>query len=138
MALARRFVAAGARWLHVVDLDAARTGRPVNRSTVLAIAAAVGRPGRRSAAGCAPRTTSIELLAGGVSRVVLGTVAVDEPGMARRLAARSSGSGGASASTTGWTPAGRTEVAVRGWEQGERAHRGRAARTISTAPEWPR
>ncbi len=38
MALARRFCAAGASWLHVVDLDAARTASPVNRSTVTAIA----------------------------------------------------------------------------------------------------
>ena len=42
--LARRFAAAGAPWLHVVDLDAARTGRPVNRATVA---------GHRRGRGCA-------------------------------------------------------------------------------------
>src|SRR5664280_685859 len=44
VALATRFADAGAPWLHVVDLDAARSGRPVNRPTVLAIAAAVDVP----------------------------------------------------------------------------------------------
>ena len=39
--LALRLAASGAPWLHVVDLDAARAGRPVNRPVVLAIAAAV-------------------------------------------------------------------------------------------------
>ncbi len=57
VALATRFAAAGAPWLHVVDLDAARTGRPVNRPSVLAVAAAVDVPvqsggGVRSEVGC--------------------------------------------------------------------------------------
>ncbi len=42
--LAHRFEAGGARWLHVVDLDAARAGRAVNRRTVLEIAGAVDIP----------------------------------------------------------------------------------------------
>ena len=41
----RRSRPAARRWLHVVDLDAARTGQPVNRAVVLAIAAARRRPG---------------------------------------------------------------------------------------------
>ena len=53
LALARSYVAGGARWIHVVDLDAARTGDPVNRDVVLEIAAAVDVPGagRRGGAG---------------------------------------------------------------------------------------
>ena len=52
VAVARAFQAAGARWIHVVDLDGARTGLPVNREVVGRIAAAVGAvrrpgPGRR-------------------------------------------------------------------------------------------
>ena len=39
------FIASGARWVHVVDLDAARSGEPVNRGVVAATAAAV-RPTR--------------------------------------------------------------------------------------------
>src|SRR2546421_2020178 len=44
VAVADEFEAAGAPWLHVVDLDAARTGRPVNRDVVAAIVDAVGIP----------------------------------------------------------------------------------------------
>ena len=38
------FQEAGAAWLHIVDLDAARTGEPVNRSVVAAVAAALDIP----------------------------------------------------------------------------------------------
>ncbi|HUU59031.1 MAG TPA: HisA/HisF-related TIM barrel protein, partial [Phycisphaerae bacterium] len=41
VAVAREFVAAGARWIHIVDLDAARTGRPTNTAAVRAVREAV-------------------------------------------------------------------------------------------------
>ena len=44
VAQARRFAQEGAAWIHVVDLDAARSGDPVNRPVVAAIAAAVDIP----------------------------------------------------------------------------------------------
>src|SRR5437016_12294935 len=44
VAVARGFAAAGARWLHVVDLDGARAGRPMQAELVAAICAAVGIP----------------------------------------------------------------------------------------------
>lgn len=44
VAQALAFQAEGARWIHVVDLDAARTGDPVNRPVIAAIAAAVDVP----------------------------------------------------------------------------------------------
>ena len=44
VAQARAFAAAGAPWIHVVDLDAARTGDPRNRAVVAAVAAAVDVP----------------------------------------------------------------------------------------------
>ncbi len=115
MTLALQFVAGGARWLHVVDLDAARTGQPVNRSTVLAIATAAGVP-VEVGGGVRSEDDVNQLLSGGVSRVVLGTVAVDQPDMARRLAARYPGQValGVDYRLDG---AGRTEVASRGWEQ---------------------
>jgi phosphoribosylformimino-5-aminoimidazole carboxamide ribotide isomerase len=76
--VARRFEAAGARWLHVVDLDGARAGRPVQRDLVAAICAAVRVPvqvggGLRDADGVAA------ILAAGAARAVLGTVAVEAP-----------------------------------------------------------
>jgi phosphoribosylformimino-5-aminoimidazole carboxamide ribotide isomerase len=116
VALALRFAAAGARWLHVVDLDAARTGRPVNRSTVLAIAAAVGVP-VEAGGGVRAEGDVDELLAGGVRRVVLGTMAVDDPGLARRLAARHPGRVAVGVDYR-LDEEGRSEVASRGWEQG--------------------
>ena len=51
VAQAERFVADGARWIHVVDLDAALTGRPVNRSVVAAVVEAVGKEARIQASG---------------------------------------------------------------------------------------
>ena len=44
VAVAQGFVAGGRRWIHTVDLDAARTGEPVNRHLIAAIAAAVDVP----------------------------------------------------------------------------------------------
>ncbi|MGB2822041.1 MAG: HisA/HisF-related TIM barrel protein, partial [Phycisphaerae bacterium] len=41
VAVASRFVSAGARWIHMVDLDAARTGRPANGDAVRAVADSV-------------------------------------------------------------------------------------------------
>ena len=71
--LAEQFAAAGAPWLHVVDLDAARSGRPVNRGVVTAVARAVP-----------------VIASGGVSSVrdveVLGALAVaSEEGGPRRV-----------------------------------------------------
>jgi phosphoribosylformimino-5-aminoimidazole carboxamide ribotide isomerase len=114
--LARRFVAAGAPWLHVVDLDAARTGRPVNRAVVLAIASAVAV---RVEVGGGVRTAADvdELLAGGVARVVLGTAAVDHPDQARQMVRRHPGRVALAIDYRRGAD-GRTEVAARGWEQG--------------------
>lgn len=84
--LARRFAAQGAPWLHVVDLDGARSGEPVNRPVVGRIAAAVDVP-VQSGGGVRTAVDVAELLDLGVARVVLGTTAVEEPGAARRLAA---------------------------------------------------
>ncbi len=114
--LARRFAAAGARWLHVVDLDAARSGEPVNRPTVLAIAAAVPIP-VESGGGVRSEDDVRELLSGGVRRAVLGTLALDDPGLARTLAATFPGQLAVGVDYR-LDADGRTEVAIRGWEQG--------------------
>jgi phosphoribosylformimino-5-aminoimidazole carboxamide ribotide isomerase len=114
--LARRFVAGGAPWLHVVDLDAARLGRPANRSTVLAIARAVDVP-VQTGGGVRSEADVAELIAGGVARVVLGTVALDRPDLVGELAAAHPGRVAVGVDYRR-QPDGRTEVAVRGWEQG--------------------
>jgi phosphoribosylformimino-5-aminoimidazole carboxamide ribotide isomerase len=71
---ARRWVAAGARGLHVVDLDGARNGVPVNLEHVARIAADVDIPVQ---AGGGLRTIAAvqEAISAGVARVVLGTAA---------------------------------------------------------------
>ena len=116
VALARSFAGAGAPWLHVVDLDAARSGRPVNRATVLAIAAAVDVP-VETGGGVRTHDDVDELLAGGLSRVILGTAILDDPDLAQRAAERHPGqvAVGLDYRLDGH---GRAEVAVRGWEQG--------------------
>jgi phosphoribosylformimino-5-aminoimidazole carboxamide ribotide isomerase len=81
-AQARDFAAAGFEWLHVVDLDGAFAGRPVNGAAVAAIVAAIRLPvqlggGIRDAAQIA------WWLEHGIRRVVLGTVALREPALVK-------------------------------------------------------
>lgn len=115
VALARRFVDRGARWLHVVDLDAARTGEAVNRRTVLEIAAAAGVPVQCGGGVRTDRDVE-ELLEGGVTRVVLGTAVLDDPTAAAELAEAHPGrvAVGLDYRVLG---DGRAELSARGWEQ---------------------
>ena len=79
VALAESFAAAGARWIHVVDLDAARTGDPVNRPVVAAVAAAVrGRAKVQTGGGVRSVADAEALAAAGVARVVMGSAAVKD------------------------------------------------------------
>ncbi|MGH9132178.1 MAG: HisA/HisF-related TIM barrel protein [Acidimicrobiales bacterium] len=132
VASAVAMAAAGARYLHVVDLDAARTGDPVNRSVVADIATSVAAQGVfvQAGGGVRDEAAAEALLSVGVARVVLGTAAVERPGLVRRLARRFPGriavaldyrrEGGCDTSRP--RPAGATgvsltnaKVAVRGW-----------------------
>lgn len=81
---ARAFCAAGAEYLHMVDLDGARDGRAArkNRDTALAVAKALDIPVELG--GGIRRLEDIEeLLDGGISRVILGSAAADEAFLAR-------------------------------------------------------
>lgn len=112
VAVARSFEAAGAPWIHVVDLDAARrTG--TNRDVVVAVARAVSIPVQ---AGGGVRDGS--LLEDGVARVVLGSVAIDQPEFVRELAAAHPGRIAVGLDHRNG------EVRVRGWEEstGRRLH----------------
>ncbi len=87
VAQARSFAGAGCDWLHVVDLDAAITAKPVNAGAVEAMLAAVEV--KVQLAGGIRDLTGIERwLAAGVARVVLGTAAVREPDLVRRACRR--------------------------------------------------
>ena len=109
VAQAKVFADAGARWIHVVDLDAARTGSPLNREVIAAICDAVDVP-IQTGGGVRSEEAADALFDAGVARVVLGTAALENPGLVRALAARH-------AVAVGLDARGR-EVAVRGWEEG--------------------
>lgn len=77
--LAVQYADAGACWLHLVDLDGARGGAFGNLRTIEAIASA-GRLRVQAGGGVRTRTDVLRLLDAGVERVVVGSVAVREPG----------------------------------------------------------
>lgn len=82
VAVARSFVEDGATWIHVVDLDAARSGDPINRPVVSAITAAVeGRAAVQTGGGVRTLEDAEQLADAGVSRVVMGSAAVRDPGL---------------------------------------------------------
>ncbi len=78
--VARSFVEAGAPWIHVVDLDAARSGDPVNRPIVARIAAEVAGQAQVQTGGGVRTLADVEALkVAGVTRVVMGSAAVADP-----------------------------------------------------------
>jgi phosphoribosylformimino-5-aminoimidazole carboxamide ribotide isomerase len=79
-AQARVFADAGCEWIHVVDLNGAFAGRPVNGGAVAAILASVTVPVQLGG-GIRDRATIEAWLAQGIDRVVLGTAAVRDPGL---------------------------------------------------------
>jgi phosphoribosylformimino-5-aminoimidazole carboxamide ribotide isomerase len=84
-AQARAFQDAGCRWLHLVDLNGAFAGQPVNGAAVAAILAAVTVPVQLGG-GIRDMATIDGWLARGVARVILGTVAVEDPDLVRTAA----------------------------------------------------
>ncbi len=78
--VAASFADAGAPWVHVVDLDAARSGDPVNRPVVSAIAAALrGRARLQNGGGVRTLADARALADAGVDRVVMGSAAMSDP-----------------------------------------------------------
>jgi len=85
-AAAAAFAAAGARWLHVVDLDGARSGTPMHRPAIASIVATVGDAVRVEVAGGLRDETSVAAaFAAGAARAVIGTAALENPAFAGRL-----------------------------------------------------
>lgn len=82
---ARAFVDAGARRLHVVDLDGARSGKPENAATIRAILRSAPELAIQVGGGIRARETAEDWLALGVRRVVLGTIAIKQPDVCRAL-----------------------------------------------------
>ncbi len=82
---AREFARAGCEWLHLVDLNGAFAGAPVNADAVSAILAAVDVPVQLGG-GIRDLKTIEAWLDKGLARVILGTIAVRDPGLVRAAA----------------------------------------------------
>ena len=105
---AQRWAEAGARFLHVVDLDGAREGRPVNREHVRRIAADVEVP-VQVGGGLRDAEAVDEALGAGAERAVLGTKALEDPALVEELAREHGDRIAASVDARGG------RVAVEGW-----------------------
>lgn len=84
-AQARAFVEAGCEWLHLVDLNGAFAGEPVNAAPVEAILAACKVPAQLGG-GIRDMATIERWIDKGLARVILGTVAVENPALVREAA----------------------------------------------------
>lgn len=84
-AQARIFQDAGAEWLHLVDLNGAFEGKPVNAAAVEAILAAVDIP-TQLGGGIRDMATIESWIERGLNRIILGTVAVENPALVREAA----------------------------------------------------
>jgi phosphoribosylformimino-5-aminoimidazole carboxamide ribotide isomerase len=85
VAAALSFAAAGVRWLHVVDLDGARTGIPAHGAVIGRILAAVPTIAIEVAGGLRSEAAVDRILDAGASRAVIGTAALQDPLLAGRL-----------------------------------------------------
>jgi phosphoribosylformimino-5-aminoimidazole carboxamide ribotide isomerase len=84
-AQARSFVEAGCQWLHLVDLNGAFAGRPVNAAPVEAILKACDVPAQLGG-GIRDMATIEAWIEKGLARVILGTVAIENPALVREAA----------------------------------------------------
>lgn len=80
VAVAQGFAAEGARWIHIVDLDAAKSGDPVNRPIIEKVARALRDAASVQTGGGVRTVDDARVLArAGVARVVMGSAAVAHP-----------------------------------------------------------
>jgi phosphoribosylformimino-5-aminoimidazole carboxamide ribotide isomerase len=109
-AQARTFEAQGFQWLHIVDLNGAFAGKPVNAGAVEAILAAVSLPVQLG--GGIRDLATVEMWLGkGVRRVILGTAAVRDPALVREACRRFPGRIAVGIDAKGG------KVAVEGWAE---------------------
>jgi phosphoribosylformimino-5-aminoimidazole carboxamide ribotide isomerase len=81
------FSSAGARWLHIVDLDGAKSGIAANRELVVEVVKRASCP-VQAGGGVRTRDDVEELLSAGANRVVLGTFALEDPDAVADICAR--------------------------------------------------
>ena len=84
---ARRWVEAGTQWLHIVDLDGARAGKPVNLTAISEIARTFDVKVQLGG-GIRTLETAEQVLAAGVNRLILGSVAARSPELVEQLCSR--------------------------------------------------
>jgi phosphoribosylformimino-5-aminoimidazole carboxamide ribotide isomerase len=108
--LAASYLEGGAPWIHVVDLNAARTGVPHERATLAKIVDLGGRV--QAGGGIRTEDDVAAVLDLGVARVVLGTAALEDPALATRCARRWPQQVAVGLDYTG------NEARGHGWEQG--------------------
>jgi len=125
-AQAAAFQAAGCEWLHLVDLNGAFAGEPVNGAAVEAILSAVSIPVQLGG-GIRDMATIERWLSRGIARVILGTVAVENPALVREAAAAFPGQVAVGIDAR----AGR--VATRGWAEETEAMATDVARSFEDA-----
>lgn len=107
--VAQSFVDQGASWVHMVDLDAAKSGEGVNRPVIQRVADALSGRARLQVGGGVRRTDDARALAdAGVARVVMGSAAVADPALVTTVArivdvAVGLDHRGGVAATHGWT-----------------------------------
>ncbi|OAN50354.1 1-(5-phosphoribosyl)-5-((5-phosphoribosylamino)methylideneamino)imidazole-4-carboxamide isomerase [Paramagnetospirillum marisnigri] len=109
-AQAKSFQDAGAEWIHVVDLNGAFAGKPVNAAAVDAILASVSVPVQLGG-GIRDMATIEDWLARGIRRVILGTVALKNPDLVREACRRFPGRVAVGIDAKGG------KVAVEGWAE---------------------
>ncbi len=117
----------GAERLHLVDLDGAKTGQPINDAAIRAITAALSIPVQLGG-GVRSAERAEELLACGLDRVILGTVALEQPELVEQLAEHHPGRivVGIDAKTG--------KVATRGWLEESSTDASALARRFSSCP----
>ena len=107
-AQAKSFADAGCRWLHLVDLDGAFAGKPMNAASVEAILEAVRVPAQLGG-GIRDLATIEAWLGKGVARVILGTAALTNPDLVKEGCAKFPGKVAVGIDARGG------KVAVEGW-----------------------
>ncbi len=112
--VARRWAAAGASRIHVVDLDGAREGAQRNKAAIDALVSAVAVP-VQVGGGIRALETAQALTSAGVDRIVVGTAAVENPALVREMVSKL----GADALVVA-VDAREGHVSVNGWTQESR------------------
>ena len=109
VAQAQAFVAEGAKWIHMVDLDAAKSGEATNSESIARVCASVDVP-VQVGGGVRSVEAALALKNLGVARVVIGTAAMQNPEMVPEVAEHIAVAVGLDARNG--------EVAIHGWTEG--------------------